>query len=154
MGHHIRGVVAMFPDAPVITAALDVSTVGPLGGGCVLVPLTDHAFDALPDVPGDALAGFEWLTPKVESALSRARAVLSFAWVETEYFGGVGTQAAALYHRGRREWAAAAPGDVINRALDALGVRPGPRARRLRHRSLGRFRSMDQFEPGEAPASR
>ncbi len=154
MGHHIRGVVAMLPDAPVITASLDVSTVVPLGGGCVFVPLTDHAFDALHDVPGDALAGFEWLTPKVESALSRAHAVLSFAWVETEYFGGVGTQAAALYHRGRREWAAAAPGDVINRALEALGVRPDPGLDAFDTVGLGRFRSMDQFEPGEAPTSR
>jgi hypothetical protein len=80
--------------------------------------------------------------------------VAALAWIETTYFGGVGAQAAAFYRHGRREWAESAPVEVINRALEALGVRAVNGFDAFDTLGLGRFRSMDPFETDETPMPR
>lgn len=145
MGHNIRGIVAPLADAPVVAAALGVGDVALPDGGFAFIPLGDDAFDALAVSPSDALPGFVWLTPAVEAALARAHAAPAFAWIEIDYFGGVGTQAAALYRMGRREWAAAASGGVVNRTLAALGVCASAGQDAFDAVGLGRFRGMDSF---------
>ena len=69
-----------------------------------------------------------------------------FAVIETDYFGGNGDQAAAVY-RGEQEVMAPAAGAVgpINEALRHLGIRASAGMDEFDTLGLGQFRDFDDF---------
>jgi hypothetical protein len=69
-----------------------------------------------------------------------------FAVIETDYFGGRGDQAAAVY-QGEKEVMAPAVGAVgpINQALRYLGVQATAGMDEFATVGLGRFRDFDEF---------
>jgi hypothetical protein len=87
------------------------------------------------------------LEPQLENlgeTLSRDHSDVAF--VATEYFGGIGMQAAAAWRRG--EWLmlySCAEQGVINRALALIGVRPGMGRDLFEEIGLGRYRSNEDW---------
>jgi hypothetical protein len=71
-----------------------------------------------------------------------------FAVIETNYFGGAGTQAAAVYRGAEEVMAPAASAfGPINEALRHLGVQASPGLDEFDTVGLGRFRSFDPYDP-------
>ena len=137
MAHNISVVVG---DAAAIASAarqLGCSWV-PLPPAIALIP-----FDRL--ATGDpSIAPFVTFTPSVLGHLRDA--LPRFGYVETEYFGGTGTQRAGAWDRERvlvapRE----APGSVVNEVLRALGVTAGDAHDEWDAIGLVRFRGMDDL---------
>jgi hypothetical protein len=91
----------------------------PLDQGVALVPLPD---DGDPEEAGRRAAGLSDGGP--------------VAWVEAEYFGGVGEQHAVVWRRGVGEEVG-----TINAALQALGVRRSPDDDEFDTLGLGRHRA-------------
>src|SRR5262245_50335609 len=145
MSHHIQGIVLR---QTLLSAAKKLMPSGKgaaLGQNFCFIPITDRVFDDLrrtyPELV-DTENGFERLSAPVEfvaKSLSRDEAV---AYVETEYFGGTGVQAAIVWKAGEVV-SSDKSADVgpINNALASLG------ADRRGHRDefdalgLGQFRS-------------
>jgi hypothetical protein len=148
MGHHISAVFLRGPFDERKAGAFGLRPV-PLTAGLTLFPLTagfcDHWAETL-DV-GGVVSARPLLNCRVVHRLVQevAREPL-FAVIETEYCGGRGEQAAAVY-RGDREVMAPAVGGVgpINSALRHLGVRASPGEDEFDTVGLGRFRDFDDL---------
>jgi hypothetical protein len=142
MAHNISAVVG---DAAAIASAarqLGCSWV-PLTPNVALIPMTDELFDSL--ATGDpSIAPFVTFTPSVLGHLRDA--LPRFGYVETEYFGGTGTQRAGAWDRERMLVAPReAPGSVVNEVLRALGVTAGDAHDEWDAIGLVRFRRMDDL---------
>jgi|HubBroStandDraft_5_1064220.scaffolds.fasta_scaffold66337_2 hypothetical protein len=128
MGHAINAIVFGTAVKDAILAEIPHARVTSLSKGLFLVPNTDALFDALreqyPNVE-DANREIFWkLSGLLALVLERASIHGPIAYIETDYFGGAGTQAAAVWRDGRVLMSPAkARRGPINRALRHLGVR-------------------------------
>ncbi len=121
MGYHMRGL--LLPTGVALSADLHVVT---LNQGIRLIPLPDDVLDALPVAPtGDIKTKiFTHLTAPLAALITHLSQAERVAYVEAEYFGGTGTQAAAVWDGGRLIWGPRrAQQDPVNHALRLLGVR-------------------------------
>jgi hypothetical protein len=152
MGHSINAVVG-----PIETLAKIVATAGcpaptELCFGLAIAPLGHEQIDKLTGLAiSDVAEGFKYLSPALERGLIVAAEGGAFAYIETEYFGGIGSQGAAIFSdqlppirmadtetdaRGR-------PDGPINRALRSLGVRASPGQDEFDAVGLQRFRDLE-----------
>ncbi len=122
----------------------------PLDLGFVLCPLAIGVQRAFREDPLDS----------GEAAAKALSAHGDVVYAETEYFGGVGGQAAVAYLLGERLFAARSPGDFtslkpdqvmdwpINEALRvAFGLGPSGKRDAFDRLGLGRWRGMDELLP-------
>jgi hypothetical protein len=69
------------------------------------MPVTDEIVENLcrqsPDLPDRALDGFSKLSEPVARAAERLSRHGAIVYVETDYFGGIGGQSAAVWEQGR-----------------------------------------------------
>ncbi|MFE6871921.1 hypothetical protein ACFVFS_35950 [Kitasatospora sp. NPDC057692] len=136
MSYELQALIG--PAELVAVAAAEVSAARPrpLAQGLALIPATPEFLAALrfgdeePISPG--AAGFDWFSDGLERRLAAWSKAGPIACVEADYFGGTGTQRAALWADGRlalgplvvAELAAFPPeGSPISRVLRRLGVR-------------------------------
>lgn len=118
----LRPVVGRWPVAGLVT----------LGGDLALVPMTDALFDAAGGGAGGSALGFWRLPAGFERELAGWSADGPVAYVEAEFFGGVGTQRAALWAGGELALGPLSvdegepfepAGSPISQVLARLGVR-------------------------------
>ncbi|MEU8611429.1 hypothetical protein AB0C29_25920 [Actinoplanes sp. NPDC048791] len=91
---------AFIGDPGVLRPVVDrwpVAALVPLSAGLSLIPMTDELFDAAGGGPTSEALGF-W---KLPAGFEPERVAGAVAYVEAEFFGGVGTQRAALWMSGR-----------------------------------------------------
>jgi len=128
MGHAVNAVVGGAAVKDAILAEIPNARAISLRKGLFLVPITDELFDAIgeqyPNVE-DARSEVFWKFPgSLATVFQRVSAHGPIAYIETDYFGGAGTQAAAVWRDGRLLMSPAkARRGPINRALRHLGVR-------------------------------
>lgn len=131
MAHFIKALVAA-PEVLVSFASEHgLRAPIPLAQGFVLLRLLDDDLDAMISAPQTGYVdGFVYLSAEFAELLRRASAAASLVYLETEYFGGVGTQAAVAYRHGDVLVAPRASESTgpINDALRAIGVRVVPPA--------------------------
>jgi hypothetical protein len=82
------------------TKNLVSARLGTLRHGLSIMPMTDELFDSVTDGSTGAL-GFWRLPGGFDRVLASWSAGTAVAYVEAEYFGGVGTQRAAVWVEGR-----------------------------------------------------
>ncbi len=103
----------------------------PLRQGAAMVPMTDELFDAVADGASERPLGFWKLPSGFDCVLADWSATGPIGYIEADYFGGVGSQRAALWTDRRltfgplsfaegREWPA--EGSPISQVLARLGV--------------------------------
>ncbi len=104
MGHSINAVIGNQKAlAPLITQ-LGAPDPTELDFGLVIVPLDEARLDALAVSEEASYDGFTYLTPLLAEALGSSLAEGRALYLETEYFGGLGGQAAALFENGAMVW--------------------------------------------------
>lgn len=132
----------------------------PLGQDLWLLPMTDALFDAVTVAEAPELDGF-WKAPagfdRLLGACSKAGPV---AYVEADYFGGVGAQNALTWDAGKivlgplrlaEGESASTAGTPISQALRRLGAAKGNHVDEFAAVGLGRHRDTDDWlPPGEA----
>jgi hypothetical protein len=150
MSHSIRGFVARPETVQALCARFPVAKVAPLDAGVGLVPGTPALIEAMDsaDVLGERMAGaidFLFDHPvmlRVLADLSRSGPI---AFVETDYFGGRGAQAATACVDGKVVASKEGDGRPINEALRAIGVVRSSDEDEFDTVCLGKYRSMDRF---------
>ncbi|TXS40173.1 hypothetical protein EAO75_34775 [Streptomyces sp. uw30] len=100
MGYDLQAVIA---DGEVLRGAardLPAARLASIGQGLSLMPMTGVLFDSVADGSGVGALGFWRLPGGFEKALADWSAGRPVAYVEAEYFGGVGEQRAAVWDGG------------------------------------------------------
>lgn len=162
MSYHLRGVIARDDLARQVAVAFgaEVRAV-PLAEGFALVPYTDQVHDRLltpADTDAAAFAPFWWLSATAARLLRELSRHGALAYMEAEYFGGVGTQHAIAWRNAATAYgpastpdqAPAMRGDTpISRALRILGVpRTGAGRDEFDTLGLGRHRQLEDWLDG------
>ncbi len=100
-----------------------------------LVPMTDELFDALAGDGGDTHDEvFAKFPPGLDEVLSELSATSPVAYIEVNYFGGLGSQAAALWDRGALRYA---PERLDDDVVDARPLHERPVNHALRRLGVG-----------------
>lgn len=152
LGHCIIAVIGM-PD--VVQRVVDAAGCPPftkLPQGLAIASLGDAQIDALCDKkPGQHVDGFQQLSAGLKNALIAEVGSGQIVYLETEYFGGFGSQAAAVFEAGAVVFEAAtpvgyegiSPDDPINSALRILGVTANQSLDEFDAVGLGEFRDLE-----------
>ncbi|MFG2949735.1 hypothetical protein [Streptomyces adustus] len=141
MGYELQAVIAADELLRAASREVPGARVVSLQQGLSLMPMTDEVFDGVTDGSDGADLGF-WKLPRgFETLLAQWSSAGPVAYVEAEYFGGVGEQRAVVWADGslalgpldepEKKWFSRAV-SPISQALRRLGAR----------RSLGE----DEFE--------
>jgi hypothetical protein len=95
-----------------------------LAYGLEILPLRDEDIDSFLTQPMTGLSeGFNYLSEQLVQILMAASSDSSIMYFETDYFGGMGTQGAALFKNGVMIYGpASAEHGPINNALAMLGI--------------------------------
>jgi hypothetical protein len=142
MGHVLHAVIGQKAPVGQFAGRWRSAYLVGLPQGYALVPLTESLHDEIAAAGQSELRDpfplFVHLSASVENVLKEASAVGSLAYIETDYFGGCGTQMAVAWDRGElvgpfktettwngSNFVVDPPGEwAINRALATLGVVP------------------------------
>jgi hypothetical protein len=137
-----------------LAGAVEDAHIVPLGQHLSLLPMTDAFFDAVTVTGAPQLDGF-WKAPAgFGSALAACSANGPVAYVEAEYFGGVGEQSVEVWDSGKvvlgplslAEKAPIPAADTpISQALRRLGVTKGDYHDEFDAVGLGRHRGTEEW---------
>ena len=123
MGYDIQAIVSTQPVLEAHSADFSSAVVTPLAFGLALIPITDELLD---EVGASGASGrFEKFTPAIADWLRAISASAPAAYIEAEFFGGVGGQGSAVWARGEQLLAPTHDTEAINIALRLLGISRG-----------------------------
>lgn len=154
MGHSITAVIG----APAVVARVVDAAGCPaptdLKFGLQIAPLGHQQIDQLTQLqPGERFDGFIYLSAGLQNALIDAIVQGTLVYLETDYFGGTGSQAAAVLSAGSVVMRASMPvgreparrKDPINTALRALGIEAATGEDEFDTIGLRRFRDLESL---------
>jgi hypothetical protein len=163
MGHMLAAFISQSAALRALAAACGHTQIIALPHGFFLLPiqveLLDHDHFQLPNPLPTEYPAFRLLVPELIVIAGQHAQAAPIAYVETDYHGGVGTQAAMLWYRdtiigpvqtetrpmlGRRDMVPAEQ-RAINQILHHLGVQPTTRNDCFDTLGLGRFRSNEAW---------
>jgi hypothetical protein len=131
MGYTLEAVIGPATVLHAVTQERADALLVPLRQGMVLLPMTDELFDQLTDGSQDGLPGFWKFPGGFDQVLASWSSHGPLAYVEAEYFGGVGRQCSAAWDGGTLVFGPLAiadgqmvpdAGTPIEQALAHLGV--------------------------------
>jgi len=126
----------------------------PLLHGVTLIPITAELLSERFGFPDLDHAGPFWkLGPALETLLTEISQAGAVAYVEADYFGGTGTQVAAVWWRGQCVLGPVCSdgAGAINHALRRLGVPHSAERDAFDEVGLGRFRHTEEWMMGSGP---
>jgi hypothetical protein len=128
MGHHLTGIIGGKKVMQAFTQRYCLHTPIPLAQDLFLSPLRDQELDSfLPSPLTGIRNGFTYLSDQLLDILKTISVDEPIAYIETDYFGGVGQQAAVVVNGGRLLFGPqSAESGPINEALAALGAKVAP----------------------------
>ncbi|MGW3635632.1 hypothetical protein ACWD7F_36880 [Streptomyces sp. NPDC005122] len=100
MGYELQAVIAANELLRAASREVPGARVVSLRQGLSLLPMTDEVFDAVTDGSSGTEMGFWKLPGGFETTLTQWSSTGPLAYVEAEYFGGVGEQHAAVWADG------------------------------------------------------
>ncbi|MFD9821348.1 hypothetical protein [Streptomyces violascens] len=141
MGYELEAVIAGDELLRSASRGVPGASVVPLRQGLSLMPMTDEVFDAVTDGSAEGALGFWKLPAGFERLLAQWSLAGPVAYVEAEYFGGVGEQRAAVWADGALE---AGPLDAPAKTWFSHTVSPISQA--LRQLGVKRSLGEDEFD--------
>jgi hypothetical protein len=162
MGHAVTGLIAKAETLEAFACKHSLHLPVDLSSGLAILPLRDTDLDSLPYGPfasnterPDGLLSRHFLSEELSNELRAVSRGGTLMYFQTDYFGGVGTQAAVVFRDGALVFGpASAERGPINAALRLLGVRVTPPAvDEFDTVGLGRHRDTeDWLEQGRSSA--
>jgi hypothetical protein len=161
MAHYISGFIAKFLGPVSLSRPSTGSILCPLAQGFFLIPIADET--GAPDEAASSLPNFSRLSQSIED-WARAESVhFPICWIETEYFGGLGTQAAVVWANGNialgplptrsssTDDQCTTSNNAINCALRMLGVVRSGSSDEFDTLGLGQHRSNESWLASVSP---
>ncbi|MEU9268553.1 hypothetical protein AB0E04_24320 [Streptomyces sp. NPDC048251] len=152
MSYDLQAVIAGRELLRAASRELPAARLASLGQGLALMPMTDALFDSVADGSDAGALGFWRLPGGFEKTLADWSAAGPVAYVEAEYFGGVGEQHAVVWEGGTIVWGPLQvpegrpfppAGSAISQALRRLGIVADAGEDEFSVVGLGRHRHSD-----------
>lgn len=154
MGYDLQAIIAREELLRATAQALPEAVIASLDQGLALVPITDAFFDRVTGGPAAEDLGFWRLPAGFERTLAAWSVCGPVAYVEAEFFGGVGWQRAAVWSGGvlalgplrideKEQFAVG--GSPISQALRCLGAIATAKQDEFTAVGLGRHRHRDDW---------
>ncbi len=126
MGHRMTAFIGKNEAIQNLANKWPCTAIIPLPQGYSMIWLTDELFDEVTETLGikDTLDRCDlcFFSSAISRLMEDHSANSQLAYVETDYFGGVGTQGGVLFQNGKITFGPASGEGTINRILSALGV--------------------------------
>ena len=152
MGYDIQAIVSAQPVLEAHSADFSSAVVAPLAFGFALIPITDELLD---EVGASGASGqFVKFTPAIADWLRVISASAPAAYIEAEFFGGMGGQGATVWARGEQLLAPTHDTEAINIALRLLGISHGTSHDEFEAVGLPRHRHTDDWLDDAIPNGR
>jgi hypothetical protein len=164
MGHVLHAVIGPMPCVSAFACCWNQARLVPLPQGFALVPLSGALFDDIRELANidrpDPFPGFERLSAALEAVLRAVSRHGALAYIETDYFGGCGSQSAVAWSGSRllsepfrteTTWKGSRFETIpdgeraINAILAAVGVWRRGEADCFDMLELGKFRNTDEI---------
>ena len=157
MSHQIQGFIAAAESLRRAAVELPGAQVIPLSLGFSFLPVTEQLAGDLEPAPFEHL---ERLTTRLNAWAEKVSITIPVAYVETDYFGGEGCQAAMVWVEGRKVFGPFRTSDLwkdgkfmptpllegaINQAVRFIGVKRGSVRDEFDALGLGKHRSNDSW---------
>jgi hypothetical protein len=139
MGHCIQGFIAKLEPLRQAATTLPTARVAPLAHGLGFLPMIGPWVD-LSQPAASPVETIQLTVPLAAWAAELLRQ-LPVAYIETDYFGGMGSQAAVVWQEGLLVFST----DSINEALVRLGIVADPGQDEFDTVGLGRWRSNEKW---------
>ena len=120
MGYDIQAIISSQSALEVHSASFTSARVVPLVSGFALIPITEELLDEI-GASGDG-GRFYKFTPAIADWLRSISASSAAAYVEAEFFSGVGGQGATVWSHGHQLLPPTHEPEAINIALRHLGI--------------------------------
>ncbi|MFF9815055.1 hypothetical protein [Streptomyces sp. NPDC014006] len=150
MAYELQAVIAQ--DELLRSASRDVpeARLACLRQGLSLMPMTDQVLHAVTGGSSAGVLGFRRLPESFEQRLARWSVAGPVAYVQAEFFGGVGEERAAVWMDGALSWGPLDESDSpslspLSQALRRLGVTPSPGEDEFQAAGLNRHRYTDDW---------
>lgn len=144
MGYYLQALIGPKKALGAPEAEFRNARLFPLVQGMALIPLTDDLHDEVGK--GGEVDQFMKLSSAVEQWAQRISFISPLAYVEAEFFGGVGGQSAIVWSRGARVIGPIHSLHAINPALRLLGVKVGKAHDEFDAVGLGRHRHTNKWK--------
>lgn len=145
MGYRLQAIVGKQQTLARHESEFHHARVVPLTQDIALIPLTDDLFDEIAD--GEEVEYFWKLSPGVMEWARRMSAIGPVAYVEAEFFGGIGDQSAVGWSGGSLVFGPLHAPDAKKEALRFLGVRAAGGHDEFDTVGLGRHRNTADWFP-------
>ena len=147
MGHSFRGFIVRNAEWSGLPEGINETSPHALREGLVLLPLTDALHDRISSAAADPVDGAFYYLCELSLAFGLQLTNGYLVYYETDYFGGHGEQAAALWRHGRLEIAASrGERGPINDCLSPIANQP-KKGDAFDAVGLRRFRRIGDYEP-------
>ncbi|GAA1351672.1 hypothetical protein GCM10009612_08830 [Streptomyces beijiangensis] len=152
VSYDLKAVIAERGLLTAAAATIAGARITPLRCGLAVMPMTDDLFAVVGTPKGDCVPGFWRLPAGFDEVLSSWSKAGPVAFVESEYFGGVGEENAAVWSAGQlalgplhmtEDDAEPATGTPVVRALHALGIRASASEDEFQVAGLGEHRNWE-----------
>lgn len=128
MGYQLRALLSRQEVLEILQNSFNSLKVVPLVQGFGLIPITHELYDEIQSIEkvpqSNEFEGFYFLSPAIAKLAGDLSLQVAVAYLEADFFGGVGTQSAVVLERGnlKLKQPPIESKDVINQALRLLGV--------------------------------
>ena len=144
MGHHILGFIARWEDLRRAASNLREAHVVPLALGFGFLPVTQQLAGDDEPAPFEHL---DRLTARLGQWAAEQSRLFPLAYVETDYFGGVGLQAAIAWKNGRPAFGPVRTTDLWERGRSIpTPLLDGAINQAVRHIGVARGEAQDEFD--------
>lgn len=149
MGYTLCALIGRTHSLEPLLRAIPQAVLVELTQGFSLIPLLDEVIDAVTKCePSEALPPFYYLTSQFEAQVLRLIGNEVVGYLEADYFGGEGQQAAVLWQGKQPHFVVGPEYGAINAVLYHLGVRrTSPEQDEFDTLDLRRHRYTDEWVP-------
>lgn len=122
MGYYYRGILTSIESLDCIRNRFRNLYAIQLYKNLITIPITDELYDEINMNQGSSFKNYEYLTDLIGIFCLEISKVSRTAYIEAEYFGGIGTQSGIVWDSEVVIYEETLSDNAINKALEHLGI--------------------------------
>ncbi|QGQ96589.1 hypothetical protein EHS13_17765 [Paenibacillus psychroresistens] len=145
MGYYFRGMISTDNIVNISRDKYKNLNIINLYNNLVIIPLTDELFDEVNENRSVSIKNYKYFTDRIGLFCSNISMISKIAYVEAEYFGGIGSQNGIVWDKEKVFFEETLSDNAINKALEILGIKKSKDKDEFDTVGFGRHRNVDDW---------